>query len=139
MKYFTPREVACKETGELPRMDLPTFILFGDMLDALREHLAEPLVVNSWYRSPKHSIEKAKPEPGVHSTGLAADLRLAYRPAVEAVAFVMRYAKQRDRFRCLGVGIAQAGRPTARYLHIDLGGLRHQWAFVRPRIWSYKG
>lgn len=69
-KYFTYDEFACQETGENETQDR-----FIRRLDILREKCGFPLVINSGYRSPNHSIEAAKPTPGQHSSGRCADIR----------------------------------------------------------------
>ena len=69
MKYFDISEFDCSETGE--NYMNPAFLA---ILDMLREHCGFPFVITSGYRSPKHSIEAAKKEPGLHSKGIAADI-----------------------------------------------------------------
>ena len=72
-KYFTLDEFACHETGE--NKIKPAFV---HRMDTLRGRCGFPLVVTSGYRSPRHSIEAAKPGgPGEHSEGHAADVKVA--------------------------------------------------------------
>lgn len=68
-KYFIVEEFACSETGENEIQDR-----FIRRLDILRERCGFALVVTSGYRSPNHSIEAAKPQPGQHTSGRCADL-----------------------------------------------------------------
>lgn len=44
------------------------------MLDNMRELYGYPIKITSSYRSPEHSIEAAKQEPGEHSYGAAVDI-----------------------------------------------------------------
>lgn len=70
--HFTLDEFACKETGE-NHID-PAFVA---LLDILRDRCGFPIVITSGYRSPNHSIEKAKSAPGMHTTGRAADVAVS--------------------------------------------------------------
>ena len=71
MKYFKLSEFDCKETGENNMQ--PEFL---KKIDELREACGFPFVVNSGYRSPRHSIEAKKSKPGTHAQGIAADIRV---------------------------------------------------------------
>ena len=69
-KYFNRQEFDCQETGENEMEDE-----FIHALDALRHECGMPFRITSGYRSPKHSIEAAKPGgPGQHARGIAADI-----------------------------------------------------------------
>jgi len=72
MKYFTVSEFDCSETGE-NEMNVD----FMESLDELRKRCGFAFVVTSGYRSPRHSIEAAKPRPGNHTLGIAADIYVA--------------------------------------------------------------
>ena len=71
MKYFKLSEFNCKETGENNMQ--PDFL---KKIDKLREACGFPFIINSGYRSPRHSIEAKKPKPGTHAQGIAADIRV---------------------------------------------------------------
>jgi uncharacterized protein YcbK (DUF882 family) len=68
-KYFNLEEFACKETGE--NFIKPEFV---ERLDMLRGVCGFAFKINSGYRSPEHSAEKDKDEPGTHTEGIAADI-----------------------------------------------------------------
>ena len=68
-KYFKIEEFDCQETGE-NKMS-PNFI---KKLDLLRGACGFSFQITSGYRSPNHSIEKRKDQPGTHAQGLAADI-----------------------------------------------------------------
>ena len=72
-RYFSketdPWLFKCPETGE--EGVLPSFV---SRLDELRHRCGFPFVISSGYRSPRHPIESAKPSPGMHTRGIAADI-----------------------------------------------------------------
>lgn len=111
---FSEAELRCKETGECAM--LPSFMA---RLQRLRRELAEPLTINSGYRSKLHSVERSKPQPGTHTMGRAVDIaatgRLQYR--IIKLAPSMGFT---------GIGIAKT------FIHLDDwdGGLR-------PNVWLY--
>jgi zinc D-Ala-D-Ala carboxypeptidase len=111
---FSEAELRCKETGECDMS--PAFMA---RLQALRTAFGAPLRINSGYRSPRHSVEAAKPEPGVHSLGravdIAADGRVKFR--LIALAPLLGFT---------GIGVAKT------FIHLD------DWDGVpRPNVWTY--
>lgn len=111
---FTPDEMRCRETGELA-MD-PAFM---DRLQKLRLLLGTPFAITSAYRSPRHSIERAKAQPGTHAMGKAVDIqadgRLQFRIIAQAPGLGFK-----------GIGIAKT------FIHLD------DWdGGPRPNVWLY--
>lgn len=111
---FSEREFRCKETGYC-YMD-PAFM---DKLQELRNRLGEPLIINSGYRHPSHSVERVKAVPGTHTLGLAADIRADGQKAYRILqhAFDLGFT---------GIGVAKS------FVHLDIwtGG-------PRPNVWIY--
>ena len=70
--------------------------------------------------SDQHPVEAAKAQPGMHSTGLAADIGISGSEAVTLLRLALDAG-----FR--GVGVQQKG--SGRFLHVDLR--------ETPTIWSY--
>ena len=68
-KYFKIQDFDCQETGENEMSEE-----FIHRLDELREACGFPFYITSGYRSEDHSIEEGKSKPGMHTTGLAADI-----------------------------------------------------------------
>ena len=101
-KYFNWTEFDCKHTG-LNEMD-PEFI---HKLDDLREACGFPFVITSGFRDLSHPIEAAKPRPGTHAQGIAADIKIqtsAQRYTLVETAIDMGFS---------GIGIAKS------FIHID--------------------
>jgi uncharacterized protein YcbK (DUF882 family) len=79
--------------------------------------------ITSGYRCAKHPVEAKKPEPGVHSQGIAADIGVRGSDAYDLVEIALR-------FGFTGIGINQKG--DSRFIHLDISTDEN-----RPTIWSY--
>ena len=112
---FNESEFRCRHCG---RQEMrPEFM---GKLQALRSAYGKPLYITSGFRCRDHPVEKAKSSPGMHATGLAADIGVQ---GAEAVT-VLRLA--------LGIGFTGVGvqqKNEKRFLHLDTRAL--------PTIWSY--
>ena len=112
-KYFKEEEFACQETGE--NKIVPEFIA---RLDELREAGNFPVHITSGYRSPEHSLEKAKIKPGTHAQGIAADIHadngIERRKIVEE-ALKLGFG---------GIGVAKT------FVHVDI-------RTTGPVMWTY--
>jgi uncharacterized protein YcbK (DUF882 family) len=93
---------------------------FMDKLQALRSVYGKPMHITSGYRCPQHPVEKAKMQPGMHTTGFAADVGISGAEAVTLLRLALEAG-----FR--GIGVQQKG--NGRFLHLDLR--------ESPMIWSY--
>lgn len=113
--YFSKSEFACKHTGRC-EMDKS----FMDTLLAIRKEYDKAMVITSGYRDSSHPIERAKPAPGEHSMGLAADVAVQGEDALRLIDIARKHGVVR-------LGVQQKG--TGRFIH--LGGLK------TPAIWSY--
>lgn len=116
-KHFSPETdpvlFTCQETGEQGIDEA-----FVDELDKLREICGFPFVVNSGYRSAKHSREALKDKPGTHNKGIAADIKItngSRRYVIVKRAIAMGFT---------GIGIAET------FVHVDTRK-------STPVIWIY--
>lgn len=116
--YFTKEELQCQETGEL-KMSQD----FIDTLDSLRANCDFPFVVTSGYRSPEHSLEKRKEQPGAHALGLAIDIRSNSKQK----AIIMDEAKK--------LGFTRFGINKS-FIHIDLADTEDS-RFPSNVVWAY--
>jgi len=91
---------------------------FLDLLDELRHSSGFPFVITSGYRSPRHSIEAAKPVPGKHAQGIAADI------AVSNASQRHTLLKHAFNLGFTGIGVADT------YIHLDTRG-------TTPVVWTY--
>lgn len=99
-----------------------------DALDAIREQLGFPLLISSGYRCPAHNARVSSTgDNGPHTTGLAADIKIAGRQAYALLDKALEWG-------FTGIGINQRGDMSKRFIHLDL--LSEPERF-RPTIWTY--
>ena len=114
MKYFTIKELDCKETGQ-NQMSRE----FLDKLDELRENCGFPFTITSGYRSSIHSAEVDKPNGGgTHTQGIAADIRVtdgSQRMIIIREALKLGFT---------GIGVAKT------FIHVDTRE-------TTPVVWTY--
>jgi|TARA_B100002019_G_scaffold116313_1_gene99929 uncharacterized protein YcbK (DUF882 family) len=112
-KFFTEEEFVCQETGE--NKIVPEFI---ERLDELREACAFPFHITSGYRSPEHTLEKAKVKPGTHAQGIAADIH------VENGIERRKVVEEALKLNFGGIGVAKT------FVHVDI-------RTTGPVMWTY--
>ena len=112
---FTEAEFRCRHCGKQEMK--PEFM---GRLQALRDVYKRPMPITSGYRCPDHPVEKAKTEPGMHTTGMACDVDVYGADAHELLRLAMHLG-------FTGIGVQQKG--GARFIHLDLR--------PAPAIWSY--
>ena len=113
-KYFKLSDFDCQETGE-NEIDEG----FIQKLDHLREVCGFPCHITSGYRSPNHSIEKAKKIGGTHTRGIAADIY------VNGGRQRMQIVRHACAMGFVGIGVAKA------FVHVDM---RDDF---KPVLWCY--
>ena len=96
MDYFTKEEFACQETGE--HGATRALVL---RVNSLRTTLNRPLIINSGFRSPRHSIERKKRQPGTHAMGMAVDIKcsgdLAYADTAPRMALQLLWHRHQTK------------------------------------------
>tara|TARA_B110001469_G_scaffold122245_1_gene132653 strand:+ start:58 stop:423 length:366 start_codon:yes stop_codon:yes gene_type:complete len=102
-EYFKIEDFNCQETGE-NKMSQG----FIRKLDLLRGACGFPFHISSGYRSPNHSIEKRKENPGTHAQGIAADIY------VNGGRQRMQLVRHATALGFNGIGVAKA------FVHVDI-------------------
>mgnify|MGYP001574180411 CR=1 FL=1 len=121
---FSEREFRCPCGCGRADMD-PGFM---DKLQALRTLLEFSLPVSSGFRCPEHNTRVSNTgAAGPHTTGRAADLRVAGERALNLVSVASKIFS--------GLGVSQKGNPPSRFVHVD--NLTAADGFPRPNLWSY--
>lgn len=125
---FSPEEMACRGTGKL-LVDEDAM----DALQALRNELGRPIIVNSAYRSPEHNRAVGGATQSKHLQAEAFDCRMDNH---EPTAF--EAAAKRHGFLGFGHYVTQG------FMHIDLGPARRwtgsdgKWFRVNPRTPNFQ-
>jgi zinc D-Ala-D-Ala carboxypeptidase len=116
---FSPSEIGCRGTGKLVVNEHAM-----DRLQALRDALGKPLIVNSAYRSPEHNRKVGGAKNSRHMQGDAFDISMSnhdphrFEQAARAAGFT-------------GYGFYRASD----FMHIDLGPVRDwgaRWPMQAP-------
>jgi hypothetical protein len=115
-RSFSPKEIACKGTGELVVDDQAL-----NKLQQLRDYLGKPLIITSAYRSPAHNKKVGGAKKSKHMEGIAFDVRMEnhdpheFEVAARAVGFT-------------GFGYY----PKSGFMHVDTGPAR-SWGKPWPK------
>ena len=123
--YETDPKLACSCCGERG-MD-PDFM---DALDDFRHATGIPMAISSGYRCPQYNSQVSSTgSDGPHTTGRAVDIQLVG----DKVFYVLKLLED---FGFTGIGLAQKGKHSSRFLHID--NLKdHETSGPRPWVWTY--
>lgn len=109
LKWFTPREIASKGNGSL-LVNIDALL----RLDAMRERIGKPMIINSAYRDPLYNAKVGGAPMSMHKFGRAFDVSLSGHHKSDLI----RMARE--------VGFTGFGVNYRTFLHIDTGRAR-QW------------
>ena len=115
--YFTKDELKCHCGCEYLGFTSGTLA----KLNAVREELGEPMILNSAYRCKQHNIDIGATQ--THATGQAVDIKSDRKYAYRLLALLFKHG-------FTGIGIKQKG--DGRFIHAD-----DVEEGLRPTIWSY--
>lgn len=114
---FSPEELACRGTGKL--LIVPEAM---DKLQALRDRLGKPLIINSGYRTPQHNKAVGGAANSYHMQGIAFDVRMDNH---DPDAFIAA---------ALAVGFKGIGTyPKQNFVHVDARNERAAWGTPFPK------
>lgn len=113
---FSPQELACRGTGRL--MVVPAAM---DKLQALRDRLGKPLIINSGYRSPEHNRAVGGAKGSKHMEGIAFDVSMSNH---DPVTFIE--AAKAVGFRAIGT------YPRQNFVHVDARPNEARWGRPFP-------
>lgn len=116
-RNFTADEFTCRHCGAAGIR-----ASFVEQLQRLRDYLGQPIKINSGYRCTQHPVEAAKPAPGRHTEGIAADI------SGPPLADIWRALQHFPEFTGVGVSLSQ------NFIHVDTRALP---AGVRRALWAY--
>lgn len=108
---FTPQELACRGTGQL--MIEPAAM---DKLQALRNKLGRPIIINSGYRSPSHNAAVGGAKNSMHMKGIAFDCKQDNQNPEEFIK------------AAVAVGFKGIGTyPKQNFIHVDARPNEARW------------
>jgi zinc D-Ala-D-Ala carboxypeptidase len=114
---FSPQEIACRGSGRL--VVVPDAL---DKLQALRDRLGKPMIVNSGYRSPEHNRVVGGAKNSRHMLGIAFDVRMDNHDPHTYIA------------AALAVGFRGIGTyPRQNFVHVDARTSRATWGDPFPK------
>lgn len=109
-RYFTPKELASKGDGSI-KISVPAL----DKLEALREAVGCPIIINSAYRDPIHNAKVGGAPLSRHKFGDAFDISLA---TVEKDKLI-KVAQD--------IGFGGIGINYKSFVHLDNRGYKARW------------
>lgn len=111
-RWFSPAEIACRGTGQVKLTAESMDAL--DKLDALRERMGHPLIVNSGYRSPEHNRRVGGAPRSKHMEGIAFDISMVNVDP-------HRFEREARALGFNGIGIYPPQKPSGarNFIHID--------------------
>lgn len=116
---FSKEEFDCKHTGNNEMR--PEFL---ETLQQIRIDYGKPMIITSGYRDVTHPLEARKTKGGTHTLGIACDIGVNRKDALDLVECALAFGIKR-------IGINQKGE--GRFIHLDIGD---KYGFPES-IWSY--
>lgn len=96
-------------------------------LQQIRNTFGKPMIISSGYRHWTHPVEIGKQNPGEHTYGLAADIKVYGEWAMDLIVIAYGYGIGR-------IGVQQKGDIGSRFVHLGMGD--KQMNFPKT-IWTY--
>ena len=117
-KNFNINEFACKDGTAVPTELVANAIELAANLQALRNELGKPIIINSAYRSPTHNALVGGSPNSQHLLCKAADLRTdTPRQLAETIFRLIAAGKMKEG----GVGVYST------FVHYDIRGTKARW------------
>lgn len=117
---FDLSEFACKDGTPVPNDLIPNVELLAKNLQELRDHLGEPIHINSGYRSPAHNAKVGGKKNSYHMKAMAADITCKSKTPKQLAAIIEKLIAAK-KMKQGGLGIYPG------FLHYDVRGSRARW------------
>lgn len=116
-RNFSLEEFRCKD-GTIDHED--QLLILAVQLQALRDHIGVPIIINSGYRSPEYNIKIGGAKNSFHVKGMAADIRTKYHTPRQLYAIIESLIKSGQ--------MKQGGlSPYNTFVHYDHRGYEARW------------
>ena len=117
---FLLEEFACKDGTQVPDQYRSNVQALADSLQALRDHLGEPIHINSGYRSPEWNKRVGGKPNSQHLLATAADITCKSKTPRQLAAIIEKLIAEK-KMRQGGIGI------YAGFVHYDVRGRKARW------------
>ena len=117
---FDLSEFACKDGTPVPNDLIPNVELLAKNLQVLRDHLGEPIHINSGYRSPAHNAKVGGKKNSYHMKAMAADITCKSKTPKQLAAIIEKLIAAK-KMKQGGLGIYPG------FVHYDVRGSRARW------------
>lgn len=117
---FHLSEFACKDGTPVPKELIPNVQVLANNLQVLRDHLGEPIHINSGYRSPAHNAKVGGKKNSYHMKAMAADITCKSKTPKQLAAVIEKLIAAK-KMKQGGVGIYPG------FVHYDVRGSRARW------------
>ncbi|SKB63685.1 Peptidase M15 [Soonwooa buanensis] len=119
-KNFNSEEFACKDGNEVPEKLIPNVQKLANNLQALRDNVGKPIVVNSGYRTAKHNKSVGGASSSQHLTASAGDIRIAGMTSKQVYDAILNLIKE-GKMHNGGVGLYNT------FVHYDIRQSPSRW------------
>jgi uncharacterized protein YcbK (DUF882 family) len=117
---FSLEEFACRDGSPVPDDLLDNVELLAKNLQVLRDHLGEPIHVNSGYRTPKYNAKVGGKPKSYHLKAMAADITVKSKTPRQLKAIVEKLIEQ-GKLKFGGIGLYPG------FLHVDVRRGKARW------------
>lgn len=117
---FSLSEFSCKDGAPVPGDLLDNVELLAKNLQVLRDHLGEPIHVNSGYRTPAYNAKVGGKPKSKHLTAEAADITVKSKSPRQLVTIIEKLIAQ-GKLRFGGVGLYPG------FVHVDIRKGKARW------------
>lgn len=119
-KNFSLYEFACKDGTQVPIKYMGNVRELALNLQVLRDHLGEPIHLNSAYRHPKYNTKIGGKPESQHLTASAADITVKSKTPKQLKAIVEKLIKEKKLWFG-GIGLYPG------FLHVDIRKTSARW------------
>lgn len=120
IKNFTLEELSCKDGSPVPIELTANATLLLENLQVLRDHLGEPVRINSGYRSPAYNKKIGGVKNSQHLQAKAADITVKSKSPRQLKAIIERLIKS-GKMKNGGVGLYPG------FVHYDVRNTPARW------------
>ena len=119
-KNFSLQEFKCKDGTDVPNNLLPNVLELAKSLQALRDYIGKPIIINSAYRTSLYNKKVGGANNSQHLVAKAGDLKVAGmtpKALADAIESLIKEGKMKQG----GIGVYKT------FTHYDIRGVKARW------------